>query len=721
MASGGITNFPVSGFGSNGVGLVAIYSNPASPEVSIAIMDGRQDNSGDNFLLGLAQPLDKNVDGFSAIMSLGIGHGYQGTGDVHKCGTGQQSNVDINGQRLTSCAGHYDDGRSLITVGGVGDDTNNPPNPNGSGGQDDELYNIAPFLNNGDTVISIDTDNPSNDDIIFLAVIELTARASVGEICGDGIDNDEDGSIDEGCAPSDRDGDGVPDTTDECPDEFAETENGCPLVCEEPEQFSVFYDFNVDEQESNPTIAEIRTSSFQPFTGVEDWSGAGSIQSVQGYTADGFDGTFLRNTAGGNPAAMTTLTLNDLPVHTSIDLEFLLAIIDSWDGSPPGGCCNPDEFNVLVDGVSIFKETFGFNDPSYNPPPNVKISDAPRGFSHWDDEAYNMANDPTFQNIPHTNSTLTIDFFASGAGWQAGNDESWAIENVRVTTNLSTPVCEVPDTDFAEQSVEIGTTNSFSATVYADKKLKIQEFLFGIPNVGEAHRAELGVEVWYDRDGNIDDVKVVQKSDVIDADTVSVSHEKTKCLATDAEPLCDTTTVSMTFLEPLLDKVMAIKAIDYALRDQRTFLNEGFDISGESLNPMLAKMIPSNLRDQGLLKVTQVAKYSPYWQGEDGRMFEMNSFGSFKQINKSFERFQDTGSAFSRLHSEFGGMLAYEQDRATDVFDSSKLISEVPESFAYIFPESGERVTDEMLKQMQLQAEIAQSILDEMDKQDRHY
>jgi hypothetical protein len=276
-------------------------------------------------------------------------------------------------------------------------------------------------------------------------------------------------------------------------------------------------------------------------------------------------------------------------------------------------------------------------------------------------------------------------------------------------------------TDFAEQSVEIGTTNSFSATVYADKKLKIQEFLFGIPNVGEAHLAELGVEVWYDRDGNIDDVKVVQKSDVIDAETVSVSHEKVKCLSTDADARCDTTTVSMTFLEPLMDKVMAIKAIDYALRDQRTFLNEGFDISGESLNPMLAKMIPSNLRDQGLLKVTQVAKYSPYWQGEDGRMFEMNSFGSFKQINKSFERFQDTGSAFSRLHSEFGGMLAYEQDRATDVFDSSKLISEVPESFAYIFPESGERVTDEMLKQMQLQAEIAQSILDEMDKQDRHY
>jgi hypothetical protein len=102
-------------------------------------------------------------------------------------------------------------------------------------------------------------------------------------------------------------------------------------------------------------------------------------------------------------------------------------------------------------------------------------------------------------------------------------------------------------------------------------------------------------------------------------------------------------------------------------------------------------------------------------------MFEMNSFGSFIEINQSFERFQDTGNASTRMHSGFGGILDYEQDRATQMFDSSKLISELPESFAYIFPESGERLTDEMLQEMQLQAEIAQSVLDEMDKQDRHY
>jgi len=275
-------------------------------------------------------------------------------------------------------------------------------------------------------------------------------------------------------------------------------------------------------------------------------------------------------------------------------------------------------------------------------------------------------------------------------------------------------------TDFEEQSIEIGTVNSFSATVYVDKLLKVQEFLFGIPNVGEAHLAELGVEVWYDINGDIEDVVVVQKSDVIDSDSVIVSHEKTKCRSTDNEAKCDTTTVSMTFLEPLNDKVMAIKAIDYKNRDQRTYLNDGFDISGKSLNPMLSKMIPSTVKYEGLLKVTQVTKYSPYWVAEDGRTFEINSFGSFKQINHEFERFQDSGEARTRVHSGFGGIMEYEKNRALEVFDATKLISELPDSFGY-YIEIQDRINDEMKQEMLQQEQAAKRILDNMDRQKRDY
>jgi hypothetical protein len=177
----------------------------------------------------------------------------------------------------------------------------------------------------------------------------------------------------------------------------------------------------------------------------------------------------------------------------------------------------------------------------------------------------------------------------------------------------------------------------------------------------------------------------------------------------------------MTFLESLIDKVMIIGAIDNERRIERTSLNEGFDISGDSLNPMLSNMIPSNVKNEGLLQVTQVAKYSPYWEAENGRMFEMNSFGSFKEINQSFERFQDSGTAYTRMHSGYGGIISYEQNRATEIFDSSNYISELPESFAYIYPETGQRITEEIKQDMLVQEEIAQAILDEMDKQSRNY
>jgi hypothetical protein len=501
----------------------------------------------------------------------------------------------------------------------------------------------------------------------------------------------------------------------------------------------------------------------------DDFDGVTTTESVDGFTAEGFSGDYLRNKSTGNPADSTILTIDNLPEHTTVDVGFLLAIIDSWDGENVGDY-SPDILNVKVDGTTIFSEGFrgAGGAQSYVPSPDVLLlsidAGQDRAGSGWSDSAYNMANEPIFQGIPHTDDTVTIEWFASGSGWQGGNDESWAIDNVKIGLDgACTPpktdksgggdnqwdtrptfgvshetrqglivengfsfngdyftVTDNHHTDFAEQSVEIGTMNSFTATVYADKQLKVQEFLFGIPNVGESHLAELGVEVWYDRDGAIEDIVVDQDTAVIDEGTISVSHEKTKCLSTDVEPLCDTTTVSMTFLEPLADKVMAVKAIDYANRDQRTYLNDGFDISGESLNPMLTQMIPSNVKNQGLLEVTQLAKYSPYWQSAEGRMFEMNSFGSFKEINQTFERFQDTGSAFTRMHSGFGGILDYEQNRATQVFDSTKLISDLPDSFGYHF-EMTERLNDQLINDMLEQQEIAKKILEEMDKQNRHH
>ncbi|MBM4301284.1 MAG: PEP-CTERM sorting domain-containing protein [Deltaproteobacteria bacterium] len=176
-------------------------------------------------------------------------------------------------------------------------------------------------------------------------------------------------------------------------------------------------------------------------------AGVTTTTGVQGYAGLGpsgnqFGGNFLRNTSTGNPASSTTLTLTGLPAHTSVNVNFLLGIIDSWDGYGSG--FGPDAFNVTVDGVSVFSQVFATAGGSmtYLPGSPVLLSSGTHlGFNgSWTDKAYNMYLEPAFQNIAHTGSSLAISWFASGPVWQGGVDESWAMDNVQVVLNGVTAV-----------------------------------------------------------------------------------------------------------------------------------------------------------------------------------------------------------------------------------------------------------------------------------------
>jgi hypothetical protein len=171
-----------------------------------------------------------------------------------------------------------------------------------------------------------------------------------------------------------------------------------------------------------------------------------SIEGVQGYAGLGtgsnvFSGSLLRNSSAGNPAASTALTLTGLAPHVSVDLGFLLAVIDSWDGasSTVGGSQRVgDYFNIRLDGVLIFRQAFDTFDPAdgYAYPTGGLLAHGQLGFnSIHPDSAYDMGLEPTLRNIPHASSVLTIEWFADGSGWDGGMDESWGIDNLRITLN----------------------------------------------------------------------------------------------------------------------------------------------------------------------------------------------------------------------------------------------------------------------------------------------
>jgi hypothetical protein len=136
----------------------------------------------------------------------------------------------------------------------------------------------------------------------------------------------------------------------------------------------------------------------------------------------------------------TTLHLTGLPEHESVNVNFLLAAIDSWDGSTEYAA--PDEFNVALDGRVIFSETLDhlyFFDQTYQPPVGVLLAHGSNlAFSEFSDAAYNLGLDRRLDRIPHTASELTIELFASGAGWTAAyGDESWGIDNLEILLNAT--------------------------------------------------------------------------------------------------------------------------------------------------------------------------------------------------------------------------------------------------------------------------------------------
>lgn len=288
-------------------------------------------------------------------------------------------------------------------------------------------------------------------------------------------------------------------------------------------------------------------------------------------------------------------------------------------------------------------------------------------------------------------------------------------KSFKITDNFWTP--------FDKQTIHIGEFDSFSAKVFAQKQLRVQEFLFGIPATGQAQDAELGIEVFYTYSGEIDSVNVVQKTDIVDADSISVLHEKTKCLPNDQKESCDVTYLHMKFLEPLQHDVMAIKAIDYKNRYQITYLNDGFDISGDSLNPMNTKMIQGTEKYEGLIKITQSAKYSNLWIADDGRIFESNEYGTLTWINQTFKSSPSLGEPTNRSHSEFSTYKQAQVDRAI-----TELLSICPtcldtftdfeDSWSHTLPTTYDSKYDdpEILKTLAAEEARAQVLMDKIFK-----
>ena len=179
-----------------------------------------------------------------------------------------------------------------------------------------------------------------------------------------------------------------------------------------------------------------------------EFSAPGAVlDGVQGYAGLGppgrqFGGQFLHYVS--QTILPTTLTLRGLPPHDHLNLKFLLAVIDSWDGV--------ELMQVSVDNHLLWNHWFllstGDTTDYFPPPPGALLSEGTDlGFSgggyYNHDRAYDLGVEPAFQNIPHTADSVTVTWIivassgSDAADWQGGADESWAIDDVSVEVSKS--------------------------------------------------------------------------------------------------------------------------------------------------------------------------------------------------------------------------------------------------------------------------------------------
>jgi hypothetical protein len=192
---------------------------------------------------------------------------------------------------------------------------------------------------------------------------------------------------------------------------------------------------------AHPIVNPVFSTGFDQGLPAEFSAPGSVIEGVQGYAGLGpagnqFGGSFLRYTLQG--IADTRLTLRNLPPHDAVSVGFLLAVIDSWDGT--------ELLRISVDGTELFSHWFQLalgDTSSYLAPPGALLSSGGNlGFTfgtyYSRDRAYDLSAEPAFRQIPHDADTLEVKWslgaVSGGAAsqWQGGGDESWAIDQVRI-------------------------------------------------------------------------------------------------------------------------------------------------------------------------------------------------------------------------------------------------------------------------------------------------
>ncbi len=303
--------------------------------------------------------------------------------------------------------------------------------------------------------------------------------------------------------------------------------------------------------------------------------------------------------------------------------------------------------------------------------------------------------------------------------------KSWEVTSVQLVENgftfneYSLDITDNWHTDFTRTSAIIGDENHVDIKVYTDKILNSVTLSLGVPEVGDVSHAETDIIIQLQRNyTNVHDYDIVgtvheQKESLVDVDKTMSSISKVKCTSISTDEMCYMVGIDFTVNAPLKSEVLAISAVDTNRRSTVTYINEGVEFTGESLLPANTHSFidkKTSQSDADAILLTQQDRRYQIWEDNYGYLWTVNNYGTWLQITTpDFERHEDAAtSVMTRAHSGFAQLMMDEGTKATLVFDSATIQSEVGESFVHAYPTVLDRSLDPiLLENMKLEEILA--------------
>ena len=296
--------------------------------------------------------------------------------------------------------------------------------------------------------------------------------------------------------------------------------------------------------------------------------------------------------------------------------------------------------------------------------------------------------------------------------------QSWEVSSSQLVTDGFTfngYTLDITDnwhTDFTRTSSIIGETNSVAMKAYAADGFRYVTLSLGVPEIGEASDAETDIILMlnrnYDNPNDYDITEIIheQKESLVDESKTTATVSKVEC-SPGSKLDCHSFGIDFKVNAPLKSDVMAISAVDSKRRSTVTYVNEGVEFTGDSLLAPSTYSIVQKKTNQGpaeIVTLTQQDRRYNIWEDDSGYLWTQNDHGSWFSITApEMERFTDGAvNVMTRMHSNFGKLMDHEEQKATAIFNASKLVSVPGQTFSYDY--LGEK--DEVSKMVKLAEEL---------------